>query len=180
MSSSHAFPRGIALVGYRGTGKTTVGQIVAQRLCRPFIDTDLVLESRFGKSIRAIFEVEGEPKFRECEAAILAEATADLHCVVATGGGAVMRPSNRQALRRFGFVVWLTATPEILAARLGADLATGVSRPPLTALGTLDEISQVLQSRTPFYQEVADLVIETDHRTPLMVAEAVLAALPPA
>ena len=166
---------GLALVGYRGTGKSTVGRLVAERLGRPFVDADAALEARLGRSIRSVFEECGESAFRDREEALLAELTSTPGRVLATGGGVVLRESNRAALRRFGFVVWLTAEPCNLAARLQKGAAAGV-RPALTAAGTLGEIADVLSARTPLYRAVADAEIATDGRTPVEVAREVLAS----
>ena len=110
------------MIGYRGTGKSTVGRILADRLNRTFLDADLEIEARAGRSISAIFTEEGEPVFRDWEERTLAELTRAIPtAVIATGGGAVLREANRRRLRDFGFVVWLTAEPAELARRLEAD-----------------------------------------------------------
>ncbi len=167
---------GLALVGYRGTGKSTVGRLVAGLLGREFLDADAVLEARLGRSIRSVFETDGEAVFRDKEEAVLAELTSKPgQTVLATGGGVVLRPGNRAALRRFGHVVWLRADPAVLARRLRHDSA----RPPLTAAGTLAEIADVLSAREPLYREVAGTVIETGGCPPSEVARLILTALIP-
>ena len=108
----------IFLVGYRGTGKTTIGRILAERLGWAFADVDDRIELVAGRSIKDIFATEGEPGFRDREAAALAELCARSGCVVATGGGAILREANRAVLRANGFVVWLTAAPETVWERL--------------------------------------------------------------
>jgi shikimate kinase len=170
-------PRGLSLVGYRGTGKTTVGRLIAGPLDRPFIDADRALEARFGMPIRAIFHERGEDSFRDWEEQILAEITAGPFAVIATGGGVVLRESNRRRLKAFGPVVWLSAAPEVLARRLADDPEALAGRPALTPSGTLDEIAGVLAARLPLYREVADVEVSTDGRTPEEVARAVLSAL---
>lgn len=166
---------GLALVGYRGTGKSTVGKILADRLERRFLDADLEIEVRAGRSIRSIFAESGEPVFRDWEEQMLEElANRHPEGVLASGGGAVLRPSNRRLLRAFGYVVWLKAEPAELARRLEADLQSGAERPPLTGAGTIAEIAHVLEARTPLYQEVADLALETLDRTPEEIAELIL------
>jgi shikimate kinase len=177
MSAGLPSGRGLALVGPRGTGKSTVGRLLADRLGRPFVDADAALEARAGRSIRSIFEELGEPAFRDLEQDLLAELTADRARVLATGGGVVLREANRRALKRFGQVVWLRAEPKALTARLAADPDALPGRPALTAAGTLHEIASVLDARAPLYREVADLLIDTDGRTPAEVADAVLAVL---
>ncbi len=99
--------------------------------------------------------------------------------VIATGGGAVLREANRAALRSVGFVAWLTADPETLARRLGRDKARLAARPPLTPLGTLGEIADVLAARSPHYRAISDLEVETAHRTCREVADAILRAFQP-
>jgi shikimate kinase len=170
-----ALEKGVALVGYRGTGKSTVGRILAERLNRPFVDADLELEARTGRSIAAIFAAEGEPVFREWEERVLADlTTAFPRAVLATGGGAVLRQSNRNRIREFGLVVWLRADPAKLVRRLAADQAALESRPALTEAGTLAEIASVLKARTPLYQVLADMAVDTDDKTVDDVATVIL------
>jgi shikimate kinase len=169
--------RGISLVGYRGTGKSTVGRILADRLGRPFADLDREVEQRAGRPIRAIFEEQGEPAFRDLESRALGELTARIRGgVIATGGGAILSESNRRALGEFGFVAWLTADAETLARRLQGARRGVDDRPALTAAGTLNEIDEVLRARSPLYRQAADEVVDTPGRTPEQVAEAVLRA----
>ncbi len=166
---------GLALVGYRGTGKSTVGKILADRLDLRFLDADLEIEARAGRSIASIFAESGEPTFRDWEEQTLRElAKRHPGAVLASGGGAVLRPSNRRLLLDFGFVVWLRAEPAELARRLEADLRAGTERPALTSAGTVNEIAQVLSARAPLYREVADLAIETLDRTPDAIAALIL------
>src|SRR5437660_1666179 len=131
-------PANILLIGFRCTGKTTVGRLLAQRLDRPFADVDDRIEAVAGKSIAEIFVAEGEAGFRAPEAAALAELCAQTEWVIATGGGAVLRDENRHVLTASGFVVWLTASPEAVWERLQADPATAARRPNLTVAGGQD------------------------------------------
>lgn len=173
----HDDRRGLALIGYRGTGKSTVGRIVAARLGRPFVDADVEVEARAGRPIRKIFEEDGEPAFREWERRILADL-AETHAggVLATGGGAILAEANRRVLGEFGFVAWLTADPETLARRLRAGRHAVADRPALTTAGTLAEIADVLAARTPLYREAAHAVVDTAGKTAEQVADAVLDA----
>ncbi len=172
--------KGLALVGYRGTGKSTVGRILARGLNRPLVDSDLEVEVRAGRSISEIFADCGEPVFRDLEERALVELTEMFPtAIVATGGGAVLRESNRRRLRDFGFVVWLRTDPGELARRLATDHRGLAERPALTPAGTLDEITQVLAVREPFYQGLADTVIETGDKTPDEVAAAILGCWAP-
>jgi shikimate kinase len=168
----------LALVGYRGTGKTTVGRILADRLGWRFADADHELEARAGQSIASIFAEQGEPAFRELEESVLAELCTRSETVLSTGGGAILRATNRAALRSFGFVAWLTADPETLARRLTRDQSRETARPALTSAGTLNEIADVLAARMTYYREVSDLEVETVGRSSHEVAQAILRAFP--
>lgn len=165
--------RGLALVGYRGTGKTTVGRLLADRLGWAFADADHEIEARAGRPVAAIFAEDGEAAFRDWEERVLGDLSALDRTVIATGGGAILRESNRAALRSIGFVAWLTADPETIARRIRGRVAT---RPALTPAGTLGEIADVLAARMPHYRAVSDLEVETVNRTCREVADAVLRA----
>jgi shikimate kinase len=168
--------RGLALVGYRGTGKSTVGRILASLSGRTFLDADLELEARAGRSVASILTEDGEPAFRDWEERTLAELIEQSPtAVIATGGGVVLREQNRQRLRDFGVVVWLTAEPAELASRLRADSRGVAARPALTADGTIVEIARVLEIRTPIYHAMADTVIDTGGMTPDEIAASILA-----
>ena len=174
MSDACEQRRGLALIGARGTGKSTVGRVVAARLGLPFADADVELEARAGRSIASIFAEAGEPAFRDWEERVLDELTSGPACVLATGGGVVLRESNRRRLRQFGRVVWLSADPAAIAVRLAADPRGLADRPALTAAGTLAEIAAIVAARASLYREAADEVIDTEGRNAEEVAEAVL------
>lgn len=163
------------LIGYRGSGKTTVGRILANRLRWAFVDADGVLEERHRRAIREIFATEGEAGFREMESAILAELCTRTNAVIATGGGVVLREANRQFLKLHGIVAWLTADPATLLARIKADPATAERRPPLAG-GGLAEIEHLLAVREPLYQVCADVVVPVGALSPEQAADAILAA----
>ena len=136
------------------------------------------LERRYASSIRDIFTAEGEPGFRDKESAVLADLCRLRKHVVATGGGVVLRPENRERLRTSGCVVWLTAEPVTLTARLGGDSSTAERRPSLTgvaAAASLQEIVDVLKMREPLYRGCADFVAATEGRAPEVIAEEVAA-----
>jgi shikimate kinase len=169
----------LALVGYRGSGKSTVGKIVASRLGRLFLDADRELEARAGESIRSIFAGQGEAVFRDREEETLRELVrSHPDAVLATGGGAVLRATNRRLLAQFGFVLWLRADPAELIRRLEIDVEAVASRPPLTAAGTLAEVAAVLHERQPLYAETADAIIATLNRTPDEIAQQILEIWP--
>jgi shikimate kinase len=163
----------VFLIGYRGTGKSTVARLLAQHLGWKWLDADAVLEARSGRTIADIFAHEGEPAFRDLEAEVLAELCTRSGCVIATGGGVVLREANRQRMRRAGRVIWLTANAETIWARLQADAAVGNVRPSLT-VGGRAEVQQLLQVREPLYRAAADKIIETGGRTPEEVAQEIL------
>jgi shikimate kinase len=166
---------GLALIGYRGAGKSTVGRILADRVGRVFLDMDKELQIRVGRSAAAIFAEDGQAFFRDCEERTLAEILSrHPTAIVATGGGAILREANRRRLGQFGFVVWLTADSSELARRVGSDPRGFDERPSLTSAGTIGEIGQVLEARKPLYEEVADAVIETAGKTPDEVATAIM------
>lgn len=164
---------GLALVGYRGSGKSTVGLLIARRAERRFLDIDIEIERAAGQSIAEIFAREGEAGFREREEATLRRLL-EQHpdAVISTGGGVVLRADNRARLRRFGRVAYLSATAAALAARLLADPG---DRPALTPRGLIDEIDEMLNARERLYRETADWVVETTRQRPVDVADRVLA-----
>ena len=167
----------IYLTGYRGTGKTSVGAVLAERLALPLIDLDEAIERAAGRTIRQIFATGGEEAFREAEAACLAEVACGPRAVVALGGGAILRPANRQRIRSSGLCVWLDADAETLARRLVADATTAERRPALTQLGQRDEIERLLEVRRPLYREAAEHRVETAGKTIEQVAEDILRLL---
>ncbi len=165
----------IYLIGYRGSGKTTVARHLASRLWWHWLDADPHIEERAGRSIREIFADEGEAGFRQREAEAVAELSLYSQLVVALGGGAVLRDDNRQAIRRSGKVVWLRASPERLWSRIEADPTTNARRPNLTAEGGVDEVRRLLAERTPLYEQCADLTLDSDKRSPEQLADTIAA-----
>ncbi len=163
---------GVILVGYRASGKTTVGRLLAQRLNRTFLDTDAAIEAHLGCSIAELFAKGAESSFRsaeQCVLRILCEENPK--AVVATGGGAILSSENRDVIRQFGTVVWLTAPSPVLIDRLQHDAA---ARPALTAAGLIHEVPAVLAQREPLYQEVADIAIDVAAASPDQAVESIL------
>jgi len=148
----------IALIGYRGSGKSSIGRALARRLAMAFVDTDVLLVQRAGITIREMFDIEGEAGFRARESAIIREVAAGDHQVLALGGGAILKPENVAALKADGRarIIWLQASPEVLYQRIQEDAATNANRPNLTAAGGLEEVRKLLAVRTPLYQAAAD------------------------
>ena len=165
----------IYLTGYRGTGKTTVGRLISAELSTQCVDLDAVIESAAGQSIREIFADGGEVQFRDWETRCLRETAGDTSSgrVISLGGGAILRDANRKIIRETGVCIWLTASPQRIAERISTDETTGDRRPALTELSPREEIAAVLTIREPLYRESADLVVETDNRTPAEVAAAI-------
>jgi shikimate kinase len=142
-----------------GSGKSTVGRHVARHLGLPFVDTDHLIEQRIGCSIREYFELHGEPAFRDLESQVLADVMAAAEpAVVATGGGAVLREANREALHRSSTVFYLRSSPEDLARRLRHD----THRPLLQGGGDpLRRLRALFAERDPLYRRTAHFVVET-------------------
>ena len=153
----HQSQLSISLVGLPGSGKSTVGRQLARRLQVPFIDSDHVIEQRIGCSIREFFEREGEPRFRDVEAEVIEALTLNGPGVLATGGGTVLRPANREALHSRGQVVYLRSTPEEVFRRVRHD----VNRPLLQVADPLNRLRDLFAIRDPLYRETAHFVIET-------------------
>lgn len=162
------------LIGYRGTGKTTVARLLAEGIGWDWCDADELLEKSAGGTIREVFAAEGEAGFRLRESRVLEELCMRERHVIATGGGVILNETNRSRLRSGGFVVWLQADAETLWQRLTADPHTPLRRPDLT-VGGRTEIDQLLRTREPLYRSCADLHIDTTERTPAEVTAAIVA-----
>ncbi|EPJ94081.1 shikimate kinase [Pseudomonas psychrophila] len=156
-----------------GAGKSTIGRLLAKELHLPFKDSDKEIEVRSGANIPWIFDKEGEPGFRDRETAMIVELCHENGIVLATGGGAVMRPENRLALRNGGRVVYLHASIEQQVARTSRDR----NRPLLRNANPEKILRDLLAIRDPLYREIADLVVETDERPPRMVVLDILERL---
>ncbi|BBO69595.1 shikimate kinase [Desulfosarcina alkanivorans] len=151
------------LIGYRCTGKTTVGRALARRLGWPFTDTDQMIAATAGNSIARIVDRHGWPYFRQKERQALASVSEMDHQVVATGGGIVLDDRNVAIMKTSGRVTWLKAGRKTIEMRMLADDATAGNRPSLTGQGLMEEIESVLSERRPLYEKAADLALATDH-----------------
>jgi shikimate kinase len=167
----------LVLIGYRATGKTSVGARLAELLHRRFVDLDQVLVREAGKSVADIVAQGGWAEFRRLEKELVARYREAHGQVLATGGGVVLDPDNVAALRENGILIWLTADPAAIQARLAQDQPRDANRPSLTGGDTIREVAEVLEGRAPFYQAAAQIIVDTTHRSVDQVVELVLAAL---
>ncbi|PAU60238.1 shikimate kinase I [Pseudomonas sp. PIC25] len=165
--------RNVILVGPMGAGKSTIGRLLAKELRFPFKDSDKEIEQRTGADIPWIFDVEGEQGFRDREQAMLAELCDLGGVVLATGGGAVLRPENRQALRAGGRVVYLYTSVAQQLDRTARDR----NRPLLRTADPGAVLRGLMEIRDPLYREIADIIVETDERPPRMVVQEILERL---
>lgn len=163
--------RNLVLIGFMGTGKSEVGQLLARRLGLTFIDTDRRVEAREHASIAQIFTRRGEVYFREVEARIIADVAGKTDVVIATGGGAVLRPENMMQLRRHGWVVSLTAPAEVLQQRLAGEKGR-----PLLRGDVRQNVVKLLDQRRPLYRD-ADLMVDVSRASPAQIVEAIVAFL---
>jgi shikimate kinase len=165
--------RHLVLIGLMGAGKSTIGELCAQRLDRPFVDTDRVIEVTTGRSVAEIFTSGGEATFRSLEHDAVADACASPQpLVISCGGGAVLDPENREQMRATGVVVWLRASPSNLAARVQHNLP---DRPLLPSTGAEQELERLAELRTPAYEGAAHIIVDTDGRTVADTVDVVLA-----
>ncbi len=171
MDGARSTEQHVILIGYRGSGKTVVGRLLAGEMSRPHIDTDLLIEAQEGRSVAAIFEQDGEPYFRRIESEVIAGLAPNAPAVISIGGGAVAGEHNRKRLRGLGTVVWLQAAPEELHRRIAADRESAASRPPLSTTDALTEVRMMLANRSGWYEELADVEIDTTGKSPAEVAK---------
>jgi len=167
----------LVLIGYRATGKTAVGARLAEILGRPLVDLDQVLVQEAGRPIADIVAQEGWAEFRRQEKELVARFRQTQGQVLATGGGVVLDPDNIAALKENGIIIWLSAGPDTIQARLEKDLPRDVNRPSLTGSDTIREVAEVLEARLPLYRAAAQITVDTTHRDVAQVVELVLAAL---
>jgi shikimate kinase len=161
---------GIALIGFMGTGKTTVGRILAQKLGKEFIELDVLIEKEAGKSISAIFRDDGEIAFREKEIEVTRQIADKKNAVIACGGGIVLNRINIDRLEKECVIVCLTASPPVILERTG----DGTGRPLLMVKGRASRIEQLLKMRQYYYKEAADIMVNTSRLTPEGVVRRIL------
>lgn len=172
MNDENTPPRSLVLVGFMGSGKSTVGRELQSRLGYPLVDMDQVIEERAGKPISAIFADDGEPCFRDMESALLRELASDTSTrrIISTGGGVVGRAENRTLLREIGYVVWLKAPAEEILNRTSKNK----SRPLLQTENPIDRILELMTGRNPLYDETSHLTIDTNNLDSNEVAAGIL------
>ncbi|MEE9552325.1 MAG: shikimate kinase AroK [Gammaproteobacteria bacterium] len=153
--------KNIFFVGPMGAGKSTIGRMLAKRLKWKFYDSDHEIERRTGVNIPLVFDIEGEQGFRKRENKIIDELTSHSGIILATGGGAVLNPKNREYLTERGFVIYLKSGIDQLLKRTAKDQ----KRPLLQTDDPAAKLQEILSEREPFYREVANLIIETDKHT---------------
>ncbi len=151
--------KNIILIGFMGTGKSTIGRNLSQTFGYPLIDTDQLIVEQQGRPIPQIFEDEGEQSFRDMETALLQSLHKHTGHIIATGGGIIGRPDNRHLLRELGYVVWLIARPSEILERTSRNS----NRPLLNNDDPEKTIRNLLEIRTPLYRDTAHLGIETDN-----------------
>jgi len=166
----------IILIGYRGSGKSTVGRRLAARMKRRFVDTDDLIESKEGQ-ISDIVKSHGWDYFRAVEKRMIEEISKEDNLVIALGGGAVLDPDNIVNLERNGLIIWLKADQQTLLKRIEQDPQTFASRPTLTGKGTIEELEEMMAYRDPFYDKASKIQFDTSALDVETAVENILAIL---
>jgi len=164
----------IALIGFMGTGKTAVGEVLAEKLGRSFVELDLLVEQKAGKSIPDIFQQDGETAFRELEIEVINEVSKDKNLVIACGGGIVLNKINIERLRKSARMVYLTASPGVILKRVANEEG---QRPLLEVDNPTLAIREMLRFRKPFYERAADIKIDTSELDINAVSEQIISKL---
>ncbi len=151
----------VVLIGYRCSGKTSIGRLIAHKLGRRFVDTDDLIIKRSGSSISEMVNKSGWQYFRDMEKAVIEEISTEDNLIIATGGGSVTIESNMENLKSNGFIVWLDADIDTLKKRLKGDDTSPESRPSLTGNDPVDETFGVMEKRRPLYMKACNLKIDT-------------------
>ncbi len=167
----------VFLIGYRCSGKSSVGQSLAAKLGWPFLDTDLLLVSESGISIKEIVDTHGWQTFRKLEHAMVERVCALNRRVVATGGGIVLNADSVTLMKKKGRLVWLRAKPETIKTRMRQDKDTRDFRPALSTKDSITEIDETLVKREPCYRQAMDFLVDTDDRTIDEICDAIIRQL---
>ena len=168
----------IVLIGYRCSGKTAVGRILAHERSMDFVDTDVLIEEDAGESIEGIISTKGWDHFRKLERDVIKRISEKDNQVIATGGGVVVNQENVKALKKNGWVVWLDAELNVLKGRMDREQQSGNIRPSLTGVDPLAEIEEVMSSRRPMYQEAGDFMVDTTRLSEPEAAALIMKNLP--
>jgi shikimate kinase len=164
----------VVLIGYRGTGKTVVGEILGRRLGMNYVGVDKRIVETAGMSIPEIVEKYGWPAFRDLESKVVQQLSRDDHLIIDTGGGVIERSENILSLRVNSYIFWLKASVDTIISRIQSD----TQRPALTAGKTfIEEVEEILNQRIPKYQMAAQFEIDTDNLTPEQVANTIMEML---
>jgi shikimate kinase len=169
MGEGYFHMKNIVLTGFMGTGKTEVGRELARLLNMKLIDVDAEIERSQKMTIKEIFKQFGEPEFRELETEIIKKISENKNIIISTGGGAVLKQENMDIFRKNGIIVCLTAAPETILKRT----SNNTERPLLQVENPLEKIKELLDFRKPFYEK-ADVMLDTEGKTPLQIAEEII------
>ena len=163
--------KNIVLIGFMGSGKSTVGKVLAKQLAYLFLDTDREIEEKEHKTINKIFEEEGEHYFRKCETELLKNLEiSSENCIISTGGGMPLMEQNGEILSKLGFVVYLSVQKDTVIKRLKYDM----TRPLLAGDHAEEKVAKLLEFRKPIYEYTAHMVIETDQKTIEEIVEEII------
>lgn len=176
MNDSNSNEKNIVLIGYRCSGKTEVGKILARDLKREFVDTDRLIEEKAGCSIEDFVRDNGWDRFRDLERQVVEEASKDFGLVIATGGGVVLDGSNVENLKKNGDTIWLKADARILIERMISSSITQ-PRPSLTGKNPEEEVEEVLSYRTSMYKKAGDISVDTGELSIKEVVESIIKSL---
>lgn len=168
----------VVLIGYRCTGKTVTGRLLAARLKRPFVDTDAWVVRETGAPVSEIVRKHGWERFRDLESRVIHRVTARDNLVLSTGGGAVLREENIRRLRANGWLVWLRAGESTLRRRMKNDGKNADQRPAFGRETPILDIARHLRERAPLYRRAGDFSLNTDWATPLETANLILQSMP--
>lgn len=161
----------VILIGYRATGKSTVGMLLSKKIRIPFVDTDRLIEKTAGRPVREVILYEGWERFRERETQAIMSLSLMDSCVVATGGGAILAPVNRELLKKSGILIYLKTPLEDIVGRLERDAQKEQTRPQFTSGGLLEETKAILAERIPIYESVADYAVDTNDKSVVRVRD---------
>lgn len=160
-----AADKNIYLIGYRCTGKTTIGKKLAKRLFRPFVDTDVQVEHHIQATVANFVHTRGWEAFRKQESEVIRQLSRINSQVISTGGGLILDSDNRKILRQTGIVIWLDASEAVIISRMKQDLNTASGRPGLTGQSIETEVCQTMRQRYPLYENLADYKIDTSDKS---------------